>query len=68
MALIVGMDLRRKSAHDILILRRETAQQVGRSFRISSTVEGLQQLFTRLQQVAQPAEEIACVMEAPSRA
>ena len=68
MALIIGMDLGRKSAHDIVIPRRETAQPLGRSFRIRSTVEGLQQLVTRLQQVAQPGEEIAFVMDAPGKA
>ena len=37
MALIVGIDLGRKSAHDVSILRQENAEQLGRTFRFYST-------------------------------
>ena len=52
MALIVGIDLGRKSAHDVVILRRQTAQQLGRSFRIDSTPAGITVLLDRLEALA----------------
>ena len=47
MALVVGIDLGRKSAHDALIYRRETGRQVSGGFRFYSTCEGFDTLFER---------------------
>ena len=68
MALIVGIDLGRKSAHDVIVLRRESAQQLGRSFRIHSTPSGLEDLFARLEAVRQEEESIAFVLDSPGKA
>ena len=68
MALIVGIDLGRKSAHDVIILRRESAQQLGRSFRFPSTPEGIETLFTRIDAVRQTEEPIAFVLDSPGKA
>ncbi|NKB65939.1 MAG: transposase [Candidatus Latescibacteria bacterium] len=68
MALIVGIDLGRKSAHDVILLRRESAQQLGRAFRFSSTPSGLDTLFGRIAAVQQADESIAFVLDAPGKA
>ncbi len=68
MALIVGCDLGRKSAHDVVILRRETARQVGRAFRFTSTPEGVDQLFGQIQKVRQNNEPVAFVIDSPGKA
>ena len=56
MALIIGIYLGRKSAHDVIILRRESAQQLGRVFRFGSTPSGLEELFARIHAVRQEEE------------
>ena len=68
MALIVGCDLGRKSAHDVVILRRETAQQVGRAFRFTSTPEGVDQLFGQIEKVRQDDESVEFVIDSPGKA
>ncbi len=68
MALIVGCDLGRKSAHDVVILRRETARQVGRAFRFTSTPEGVDQLFGHIEKVRQDHESIEFVIDSPGKA
>lgn len=68
MALIVGSDLGRKSAHDAIILRRETAKQVGAAFRFSSTPKGIEHLFQKIEAIQQDQEPIAFVMDSPGRA
>ena len=68
MALIVGLDLGRKSAHDTAIYRRETGRQVNRGFRFFSTCEGFDTLFERVRQVREPGEEVAFVIDSPGRA
>ena len=68
MALIVGCDLGRKSAHDIVILRRETARQVGRAFRFTSTPEGMDQLFGQIQKVRVDDESVEFVIDSPGKA
>ena len=68
MALIVGIDLGRKSAHDAVILRRETGKKVGRGFRFASTPEGLQSLFDKLDTVRVEGEPVQFVIDSPGRA
>jgi transposase len=68
MALIVGIDLGRKSAHDAVILRRETAKKLGRSFRFTSTPQGLQRLFNKLEAVRTETEPVQFVIDSPGRA
>jgi len=68
MALIVGIDLGRKSAHDVVILRRESAQQLGRSFRLFSTQTDIDHLFERIEAVRQDEESIAFVIDSPGKA
>ena len=68
MALIVGIDLGRKSAHDVILLRRETAQQLGRAFRIDTTPSGIDALFARIDAVGPPDEAIAFVIDSPGKA
>jgi len=68
MALIVGIDLGRKSAHDVIILRRETAQQVGRAFRFFSTPADIDRLFERIEAVRQDEEPVAFVIDSPGKA
>ena len=68
MALIVGIDLGRKSAHDVSILRQESAEQLGRTFRFYSTPTDLEMLFKRIEAVRQDEEAIAFVIDAPGKA
>jgi transposase len=68
MALIVGIDLGRKSAHDVIVLRRESAQQLGRVFRFDSTPSGIETLFKRIAAVHQEEESIAFVIDSPGKA
>jgi len=68
MALIVGIDLGRKSAHDTTILRRETARQVGKGFRFTSTVEGMERLWKRIEAVREKDEPVEFVIDSPGRA
>ena len=68
MALIVGIDLGRKSAHDVVILRRESAQQLGRPFRFCSTQTDIDHLFERIEAVRQEEESIAFVIDSPGKA
>ncbi len=68
MALIVGIDLGRKSAHDVIVLRRESAQQLGRAFRFDSTPSGIETLFRRIAAVHQAEEAIAFVIDSPGKA
>ena len=63
MALIVGIDLGRKSAHDVILLRRETAQQLGRAFRFDTTLSGIDALFDRFDAVGPPDEAIAAALK-----
>jgi transposase len=68
MALIVGIDLGRKSAHDVVILRRQTALQVGRSFRFTTTPQGLERLFEQIEMVREDHEAVDFVIDSPGRA
>ncbi|NKB69632.1 MAG: IS110 family transposase [Candidatus Latescibacteria bacterium] len=68
MALIVGIDLGRKSAQDAVVLRRESAQQLGRVFRFGSTPSGIETLFTRIDAICQEEEPIAFVIDSPGKA
>jgi len=68
MALIVGIDLGRKSAHDAVILRRESAKQIGAGFRVASTPEGMERLFQEIEAVRQEEEALDFVIDSPGRA
>ena len=68
MALIVGIELGRKTAHDVVILRRQSAQQPGRSFRIFSTQTDIDHLLERIEAVRQDEESIAFVIDSPGKA
>ena len=68
MALIVGIDLGRKSAHDVIILRRESALQLGRAFRFHSTPSGIETLFSHIKSVRQEEESLAFVIDSPGKA
>lgn len=68
MALIVGIDLGRKSAHDVIVLRRETALQLGRTFRFHSTPSGIETLFARIEAVREEKESLAFVIDSPGKA
>ena len=67
MALVVGIDLGRKSAHDALIYRRETGRQVSGGFRFYSTCEGFDTLFERVEQVREPGEQVEFAIDSPGR-
>ena len=68
MALVVGIDLGRKSAHDALIYRRETGRQVSGGFRFHSTCEGFGTLFERVEQVREVGEQVEFAIDSPGRA
>ena len=68
MALIVGIDLGRKSAHDVVILRRETGKMLGRGFRFTSTPQGITRLFDKLKAVRNDSELVDFVIDSPGRA
>lgn len=68
MALVVGIDLGRKSAHDAVVLRRDTGLEVGRSFRFTSSPEGFDKLFRKIDAVLNPDEPVDFVIDSPGRA
>jgi transposase len=68
MALIVGIDLGRKSAHDVVMLRRQSARQVGPSFRFPTTPQGLDRLFQQIEMVREDHEPVDFVIDSPGRA
>jgi transposase len=68
MALIAGIDLGRKSAHDVAILRKETGKQVKSTFRFTSTPEGIVLLFHKIEAVRQNNEPIEFVIDSPGKA
>ena len=68
MALIIGIDLGRKSAHDAVILRRETAKQVGSAFRFTSTPKGIERLLQKIETVRHNQEPIDFVIDSPGKA
>ena len=68
MALIVGIDLGRKSAHDVVILKRETGLVIGRGFRFSSSPEGFHKLFRKIEAVRNQDEPVDFVIDSPGRA
>ncbi|MEA3408937.1 MAG: IS110 family transposase [Candidatus Eisenbacteria bacterium] len=68
MALIVGIDLGRKSAHDVVILKRETGLEIGRGFRFSSSPEGFNKLFRKIEAVRNDREPVDFVIDSPGRA
>lgn len=68
MALIVGIDLGIKSDHDAVIIRRETARQVGHIIRFGNTCEGRDKLFERIEKVREHGESVEFVIDSPGRA
>lgn len=68
MALIVGIDLGRKSPHHAVILRRETGRQTGRGFRFRSSPEGFQKLSRKIDAVRRDGESVDFVIDSPGRA
>ena len=58
MALIVGIDLGRKSSHDTVILRRETGLESGRGFRFRSSPEGFEKLFRKIDAARKDGEPV----------
>jgi transposase len=68
MALVVGIDIGRKSSHDVIILRRETGIKVGSSFRFNSTPQGFQCLLKKLEQALEAEEPVSFVIDSPGRA
>jgi len=68
MALIVGIDLGRKSAHDVVILRRETGLVIGRGFRFTSSPDGFHKLFRKIAAVRNGEEPVDFVIDSPGRA
>jgi len=68
MALIVGIDLGRKSAHDVAILKRETGLVIGRGFRFTSSPEGFHKLFLKIEAVRNDQEPVDFVIDSPGRA
>ena len=68
MALVVGIDLGRKSAHDAVVMRRETGLEIGRGFRFTSSPEGFDKLFRRIGAVLNADEPVDFVIDSPGRA
>ena len=68
MALIAGIDLGRKSAHDVGILRKETGQQVRSTFRFTSTPQGIDLLFQKLEAVRKDGEPVEFAIDSPGKA
>jgi transposase len=68
MALIVGIDLGRKSAHDAVILKRETGLEIGRGFRFTSSPEGFHKLFRKIEAARSQDEPVDFVIDSPGRA
>jgi len=68
MALVVGIDLGRKSAHDAVILKRDTGLEIGRGFRFTSSPEGFDKLFRKIDAVLNPHEPVDFVIDSPGRA
>ena len=68
MALIVGIDLGRKSAHDAVILRRDTGLEIGRGFRFTSSPQGFDKLFRKINAVRMDEESVDFVIDSPGRA
>lgn len=68
MALIVGIDLARKSPHDAVILRRETGLEIGRGFRFTSSPEGFGKLFRKIEAARNTDEPVDFVIDSPGRA
>ncbi|MFH1690463.1 MAG: IS110 family transposase [Candidatus Eisenbacteria bacterium] len=68
MALIVGIDLGRKSAHDAVILRRDTGLEIGRGFRFTSSPQGFDKLFRKIEAVRKDEESVDFVIDSPGRA
>ena len=68
MALIVGIDLGRKSAHDVVTIRRETSRQLGGTFRFSSTPKGIDHLFEKIEKVRDEDEPLEFVIDSPGKA
>jgi transposase len=68
MALIIGIDLGRKSPHDAVMLRRETGLPTGRGFRFRSSPEGLEKLFRKIDAARKDGEPVDFVIDSPGRA
>jgi transposase len=68
MALVVGIDLGRKSPHDAVILRRETGLEIGRGFRFTSSPEGFDKLFRKIDALRNPDEPVDFAIDSPGRA
>lgn len=68
MALIAGIDLGRKSAHDVGILRKETGKQVRSTFRFTSAPQGIDLLFQKIETVRQNDEPVEFVIDSPGKA
>ncbi len=68
MALVVGIDLGRKSPHDAVILRRETGLEIGRGFRFTSSPQGFDKLFRKIEAVRNADEPVDFVSDSPGRA
>jgi transposase len=68
MALVVGIDLGRKSAHDAVIMRRETGRETRRGFRFPTSPEGFKKLFRKIDAVRNGNEPIDFVIDSPGRA
>ncbi len=68
MALVVGIDLGRKSPHDAVIMRRETGLEIGRGFRFTSSPEGFDKLFQKIDGARKDDEAVDFVIDSPGRA
>lgn len=68
MALVVGIDIGRKSPHEAIILHRETGVKAGPSFRFHSTPQGIQCLLEKVEQAREAEEPVSFVIDSPGRA
>ena len=68
MALVVGIDLGRKSPHDVVIMRRETGLETGRGFRFPSSPEGFDKLFRKIDALRKNNEPVDFAIDSPGRA
>jgi transposase len=68
MALCIGIDLGRKSAHDVVILKRETALKMGKPFRFHTSPDGFELFFKKIEAVRVDHEPLMAVIDSPGKA
>jgi transposase len=68
MALCIGIDLGHKSAHDVVIIKRETAHKMGKPFRFHTTPEGFNLFFKKVEALRVDQEPLMAVIDSPGKA